>query len=65
MAIYEFKCEECGKINVRSLPMSSKQDTVMCDYCSEYKAKRIISQSTFVLKGGGWYVDSYNKKEDK
>lgn len=65
MPIYEFRCEECGKINVKRLPISSKQDTVMCDYCNEYKAKRIISQSTFVLKGGGWYADAYNKKGDK
>ena len=36
----------------------------MCDFCGEYKAKRIISASTFVLKGGGWYADAYNKKEE-
>jgi putative FmdB family regulatory protein len=65
MPIYEFRCEDCGKINIRSLEISSKQETVVCDYCKEYKAKRIISQSSFMLKGGGWYADAYNKKEDK
>lgn len=61
MPIYEFRCEKCGRINVRSLPISSKQDTVVCEKCGEYKAKRMISSSTFVLKGGGWYAEGYNK----
>jgi putative FmdB family regulatory protein len=63
MPVYEFECEQCGKITVARLPISSKQQVVKCDYCSEVKAKRIISASTFVLKGGGWFADNYNKKE--
>ena len=63
MAIYEFRCEECGKIMQESLPISSKKETTVCIYCGEFNAKRIMSQSTFILKGGGWYADAYNKKE--
>ena len=63
MPFYEFRCEECGKINVKILPISSKRQTTKCDYCGEVKAKRIISTSTFVLKGGGWYAEGYSKKE--
>ncbi len=64
MPIYEFRCEECGRITVQRLPISSNQQVVKCDYCGEISAKRIISSSTFVLKGGGWYASGYNKKED-
>ena len=64
MPIYEFRCEVCNRITVERLPISSKKETTMCDFCNEYKSKRIISASTFVLKGGGWYADAYNKKGD-
>lgn len=64
MPIYEFRCEDCGKIVVHRLPISSNQQVVKCDYCGEISAKRIISASTFVLKGGGWYASGYNKKEE-
>jgi putative FmdB family regulatory protein len=64
MPIYEFRCEECGRITVQRLPISSKQQVVKCDFCNEIKSKRIISTSTFMLKGGGWYADEYNKKEE-
>ena len=63
IAIYEFRCDACGRIMEESLPMTSKKEITVCIHCDEYGAKRIISQSTFVLKGGGWYADAYNKKE--
>ena len=63
MPIYEFKCEECGKITVARLPISSKQNKVVCEFCKEYSSKRIISASTFVLKGGGWYAEGYSKEK--
>ena len=63
MAVYEFKCEKCGKVMSESLPISSKKEVTRCIHCDEYGAKKIISASTFVLKGGGWYADAYNKKE--
>lgn len=64
MPIYEFRCEVCNRITVQLLPISSKRSVVKCDFCDEIKAKKIISSSTFVLKGGGWYADAYNKKEE-
>ena len=63
MALYEFKCDKCGKVMSESLPISSKKETTVCIYCNEYGARKILSQSTFVLKGGGWYNEGYNKKE--
>ena len=65
MAEYEFKCDKCGMIMQERLPISSKKEVTVCIHCDEYGAKRILSQSTFVLKGGGWYSDAYNKKIEK
>jgi len=63
--IYEFRCDKCGRIMEESLPMTSKKEVTVCIHCNEYGAHRILSQSTFVLKGGGWYSDAYNKKVEK
>lgn len=52
MAIYEFKCDDCMKLTVRSLPISSSQKTVKCEFCGNMKAKRILSvPSGYKMKG--------------
>ena len=51
--IYEFKCEKCNKINIESLPITTKKVTTVCRFC-EGTARRIISKSTFILKGKKW-----------
>jgi len=52
MAIYEFKCDKCMKITVASLPISSKQEIVKCQFCNDLTAKRIISvPSGYRMKG--------------
>ena len=51
--IYEFKCKDCGKINHESLPITTKKTKTVCQYCGEI-AEKIISKSTFILKGRNW-----------
>jgi len=51
--IYEFKCEDCGVMNTESLPISSKKKITICQYCGGV-ARKIISKSTFILKGKKW-----------
>lgn len=55
--IYEFKCKNCH-ITEEVLPITSKQETTKCKICGS-EAKRIISKSTFILKGKGWEKDGY------
>lgn len=61
MAIYEFRCTKCNKINQKSLPISSKIKTVKCIYCDE-DSERIISVSTFKIKGYS-EKNGYSNKE--
>lgn len=58
MPVYEFKCPE-GTITERLVKMGTKE--IECPKCSR-KAKKILSQCTFTLKGGGWYADGYASK---
>lgn len=64
MPIYEYQCQSCDKVFEYMQRMSEDRKTV-CEEC-EGKLERIISQSAFHLKGGGWYKDLYSstKKDD-
>ena len=58
MPVYEYQCKDCGKITELFQRMSD-DPLSSCDSC-EGSVKKLISQSTFHLKGGGWYVDDYS-----
>lgn len=60
MPIYEYECTECGKIE-EALQKFSGKPLQTCRYCSG-KLQKLISQSTFHLKGTGWYATDYANK---
>jgi putative FmdB family regulatory protein len=60
MPIYEYECSQCGRIEEAIQKFSDKPLT-RCGHCSG-KLHKLISQSTFHLKGTGWYVTDYAKK---
>lgn len=62
MAIYEFKCEYCMKLTMKSLPISSEQKTTKCDYCRG-KAKRIISVPSGYKMKGFSYRNGYSREK--
>jgi putative FmdB family regulatory protein len=63
MPIYEYECTKCGKIEEAWQKFSDKP-LKACKHCSG-KLHRLISQSSFHLKGTGWYVTDYtNKSKD-
>ena len=57
MPIYEYECTACGKIHEVIQNFSDKA-LKKCPHCSG-KLHKLISQSTFHLKGSGWYVTDY------
>ena len=60
MPIYEYECTSCGRITEAWQKFSDKPLKV-CRHCSG-KLHKIMSQSTFHLKGTGWYVTDYANK---
>jgi putative FmdB family regulatory protein len=61
MPIYEYRCTKCG--NEFEIFQSITDETIpKCEACKG-KAKRLISQSSFHLKGSGWYVTDYGGKK--
>lgn len=57
MPIYEYECSECGKIQEVFQKFSDKP-LKQCKKCSG-KLHKLISHSSFHLKGTGWYVTDY------
>ena len=60
MPIYEYECSKCGKIEEAFQHFSDKPLS-KCRHCSG-KLHRLISQSSFHLKGSGWYATDYANK---
>jgi len=60
MPIYEYECLNCGHVHEIMQKMSDKP-LAKCPQCSG-KVQKLISQSSFHLKGSGWYATDYAKK---
>ena len=62
MPIYEYKCESCEDV-FEVLQKISEPAPQKCKKCGNEKIKRLMSQSSFVLKGSGWYATDYAEKK--
>lgn len=58
MPIYEYQCQACENI-VEAWQNLSEKPLKVCPDCSG-ELKKLISMSSFQLKGGGWYADGYS-----
>jgi len=57
MPVYEYACAKCeGRFEY--IQKISDPPRVSCEVCGGTLAK-LISSTSFVLKGGGWYKDGY------
>ena len=60
MPFYEYECTKCH-FHTEVLQKISDPPVSKCEKCKG-KMKKLISQSTFHLKGSGWYVTDYASK---
>ena len=61
MPIYEYRCTKCGK-TFDALQHMSAEPLKKCIFCHG-KVEKLISASSFQLKGSGWYITDYKKKD--
>jgi putative FmdB family regulatory protein len=59
MPIYEYACAACGHQFEEWQKMSDPPVRV-CPKCKAKKVEKLISATSFHLKGGGWYADLYS-----
>ena len=62
MPIYEFECGSCGAVNEFTMKFSDPNPE-NCPECGKGPMQKLISRSAFQLKGGGWYTDAYDTKD--
>jgi putative FmdB family regulatory protein len=61
MPIYEYKCQKCGN-QFEVFQGISDPEVKSCKFCKG-KVQKIVSLSSFSLKGSGWYVTDYKGKK--
>ncbi len=61
MPIYEYQCKKCGRKFDVFQKMTDPEVTA-CKSCHG-PIKKLVSLSTFHLKGSGWYVTDYGGKK--
>jgi putative FmdB family regulatory protein len=59
MPIYEYKCRKCGTFEVTQ--RITEKPLGKCPTCRG-KVKKLISNTSFQLKGTGWYITDYARK---
>ncbi len=66
MPLYEYRCLKCGQVT-EVLQKLSDRPLRRCRLCSG-KLEKLISRTSFQLKGGGWFAHGYGSdgaKSDK
>jgi putative FmdB family regulatory protein len=64
MPIYEYLCAKCerefeAEQRITDAPIKT------CPHCRSRRVKRLISQTSFLLKGSGWHSDLYSSSSGK
>lgn len=59
MPIYEYQCQKCGTFEVTQ--RITEKALGKCPTCKG-KVKKLISNTSFQLKGTGWYITDYARK---
>lgn len=59
MPIYEYHCSKCG--DFETMQKMSDKPLTTCPTCRR-KVTKLISSTTFHLKGSGWYITDYARK---
>jgi putative FmdB family regulatory protein len=64
MPIYEYECQKCHELTEIMQKMSDPPPA-KCPSCGGKKMQRVMSQTSFQLKGEGWYITDYSRKDNE
>jgi putative FmdB family regulatory protein len=62
MPTYEYECQACGR-QMEAVQRITEPPLVDCPACNQPRLQRLISGTSFILKGGGWYKDGYGSEK--
>lgn len=58
MPIREYECPKCHKV-IERIEFNDIAPAIKCSFCGNI-VERIMSSTTFILKGNGWEKDGYS-----
>ncbi len=61
MPIYEYQCDGCKEVFEVFQKLSDPAPTQHT--CGSTQVHRVLSNTSFVLKGTGWYITDYGRKD--
>ncbi|MFP6654116.1 MAG: zinc ribbon domain-containing protein [Myxococcota bacterium] len=64
MPTYDYQCQKC-EFEFEREQRITENPIKTCPKCKSRRAKRLLSASNFILKGGGWYADGYGSTGGK
>lgn len=64
MPIYEYKCTECDH-RLEKLQKMSDDPLKDCPECGKFALTKLVSASSFKLKGTGWYETDFKGSKKK
>tara|TARA_B110000305_G_C19311218_1_gene574067 strand:+ start:649 stop:951 length:303 start_codon:yes stop_codon:yes gene_type:complete len=62
MPIYEYHCASCGA-DLEKIQKFSDPVLTDCPSCGKASLKKLVSASSFRLKGSGWYETDFKTKK--
>jgi putative FmdB family regulatory protein len=62
MPIYEYHCSHCGTFE--TMQRITEPPLKRCPTCKG-KVERMVSRTSFILKGNGWYATDYARSSSK
>jgi putative FmdB family regulatory protein len=60
MPIYEYRCDNCGQFEI--MQKITERPLKRCPTCQS-KVTKLISNTSFQLKGTGWYATDYARRD--
>ena len=64
MPIYDYKCSNCGH-EIEIIQKLSDKPKTICPKCNDESLKKLISATSFRLKGSGWYETDFKTGKKK
>ena len=64
MPLYEYECSKCSH-SWELIQRMSDAPPKTCPECRSRKVGKLMSRTSFVLKGSGWYADGYSGKSNE
>jgi putative FmdB family regulatory protein len=64
MPTYEYQCKKCGH-EMEAVQRITEDELTRCPKCGKEALSRLISATSFQLKGTGWYATDFKDKPKK